>query len=326
MSKNFKLIDWIDPDKLDWNELYKNYNNILNNNFQYSMEEEEFESNNIPELYCSNTDNRTHIIDLLEKSIDKFGKKSWDRLSSMSNDIDLLIENIDKINWNELCKNKSNKALELLKDNVDKLKKNGWINLCGNQNNIAMSIIDDNIHKLCKICWIKLSFNQCSIAILEKNINKIVWVELCKNPKALSIIEQYYNSLGEEELYYLCKNPIIVSLYEKNNLFKEFLIDNIDYNWSILCMNPYAIPIIENNLDKLDYDCWKNLSKNYMAINLLEKNKDKINWEKFSQNIGIFIYDYEYIKENNNSIKKSLAEYFGNPQRLKELGYFDILD
>jgi len=52
-----------------------------------------------------------------------------------------------------------------------------------------------------------------------------------------------------------------------------------------LSLNPNAIPLLEENLDKID---WFNLSVNPMAIellkqnpaaiDLLEKNPDKINW------------------------------------------------
>jgi hypothetical protein len=60
-------------------------------------------------------------------------------------------------------------------------------------------------------------------------------------------------------------------------MFKPvFIVDeNEDLDWEGLSDNPSAIPILEQNLDKV---CWDNLSKNPNAIPILEQNLDKVNW------------------------------------------------
>jgi hypothetical protein len=67
-------------------------------------------------------------------------------------------------------------------------------------------------------------------------------------------------------------NPNAIPIVEKN-------LDKI--NWEMLSMNPNAIPILEKNLDKIN---WNYLSMNPNAIHILEKNLDKINWWNLSIN------------------------------------------
>lgn len=71
------------------------------------------------------------------------------------------------------------------------------------------------------------------------------------------------------------------ALYYKLELVNWIPIDNLD--WSILSGNYYAIDLLKNNVDKIDYS---QLSGNEHkdAIKILEKNIDKINWTKLSYN------------------------------------------
>ena len=79
----YKLRDWIDINKLNWNYLSSNPN----------------------------------AIKLLKENPDKI---DWDYLSSNKNAIELLKEKPDKINWKYLSLNIN--AIELLKENQDKIK------------------------------------------------------------------------------------------------------------------------------------------------------------------------------------------------------------
>jgi hypothetical protein len=55
---------------------------------------------------------------------------------------------------------------------------------------------------------------------------------------------------------------------------KEWVnIERLD--WFYLCLNPNAIHLLEENIDKID---WYSLSRN--AIHLLEKNIDKIDYSQ----------------------------------------------
>ena len=85
MSTNkpiYKLLDWIDIDKLDWDELSSNEN----------------------------------AINLLEQNQDKI---IWSSLSFNENAIELLEQNQDKIDWRFLSTNKN--AIKLLEKNQDKI-------------------------------------------------------------------------------------------------------------------------------------------------------------------------------------------------------------
>ena len=95
----------------------------------------------------------------------------------------------------------------------------------------------------------------------------------------------------------LSKNPNAIHILENN-------IDKI--NWQCLSTNPNAIRILEDNFDNI---YWGLLSYNPNAIHILEKNINKPevinNWKYFSENPLIFIYDkkkhFELIDEYYNS-------------------------
>ena len=53
----------------------------------------------------------------------------------------------------------------------------------------------------------------------------------------------------------------------------------------MLCINPNAIDILKNNINKIN---WAFLSLNPNAMNLLKNNQDKIDRYKFSLNPSIF--------------------------------------
>jgi hypothetical protein len=76
------------------------------------------------------------------------------------------------------------------------------------------------------------------------------------------------------KINHLCMNinPNAIPILEEN-------LDKL--NWALLSKNPAAIPLLEKNKDKID---WYWLSGNPNAISLLEKNKDKINFNFISSN------------------------------------------
>ena len=61
-------------------------------------------------------------------------------------------------------------------------------------------------------------------------------------------------------------------------------VDTKKLPWEKLVLKQIAIPIIEQNLDKLNRECWRGLSKNPYAIHILEKNLDKVSWAELSLN------------------------------------------
>ena len=78
----YKLLDWIDINKISWDLLSSNPN----------------------------------AIDLLERNQDKI---NWDYLSLNENAIDLLKQNIEEIDWENLALNKN--AIELMKENQENI-------------------------------------------------------------------------------------------------------------------------------------------------------------------------------------------------------------
>jgi len=66
-----------------------------------------------------------------------------------------------------------------------------------------------------------------------------------------------------------------------------------------LSWNENAIPMLEQNLDKVD---WNKLSSNPNAIPILEQNLIKVNWYYLSQNPNIITYDYGKGEEKPNVI------------------------
>jgi len=96
-------------------------------------------------------------------------------------------DNIDKIDWRELCLNPNPKAIHLLEPNLDKLvnnrlrsDRNGWSWLARNPN--AIHILEQTLHKLGRNGWSSLSENPNAIHILEQNPDKIGWSTVWSNP------------------------------------------------------------------------------------------------------------------------------------------------
>ena len=88
----YKLRDWVNIDKIDWNWLSMNPNAI------HLLEK------NVDKIYWYYLSSNPNAIHLLEKNVDKI---DWNMLSCNPNAIHLLEKNIDKINWSGLSENPS---------------------------------------------------------------------------------------------------------------------------------------------------------------------------------------------------------------------------
>jgi len=77
----YKLINWIDIDKIDWTILSKNINAM------YLLE------NNLDKVNWWHLSRNKNAIHILEKNIEKI---RWDALSSNMNAINILEKNLDK--------------------------------------------------------------------------------------------------------------------------------------------------------------------------------------------------------------------------------------
>jgi hypothetical protein len=135
--------------------------------------------------------------------------------------------------------------------------------------------------------WYYLSSNPNAIDLLKKNKKKINKLSILRNPNGIKLINNFEIVYGV-----LCENPNAIHLLNNN------------INWFSLSRNPNAIHILECNQDKIE---WEYLSLNKNAIHLLKNNKDKIDWEMLSLNENAIelleekIYYEQYIIRSNYS-------------------------
>lgn len=302
------LRDFINLNLLNWDNLSLNINSIdlfKNNKYINNL--------NIENL-CKNQNK--HISDIIYKlniNIIIFFKKYNKLLMNNSNYIDLIKENIDKIDWNEFSNNTN--GIEILEKHKNKIN---WSNLSKNKNAINLfknkiHFIDFNnfllnpninyfINKLYinledfydindinlkyKLDWKLISENCKNINFLEKNYKYINWSKISSNIEAILLIE---NRLKFE-------NNLSIEKY--NELFY-----NDKINWKRLTKNKNAIKILIKNIDKI---YWDDLALNENAIDLLNiyikqnKNINKIFWENLALNFNAIYLLKIYIKKNKN--------------------------
>ena len=85
--------------------------------------------------------------------------------------------------------------------------------------------------------------------------------------------------------------------------------EKLDYNH--LSLNPRALKIIKNNIDKAN---WRLLSKNECAVELLENNKKLIDWSFLPLNPGAFnLIEKELSKLDNFDLKNMRYDQQGMP-------------
>jgi len=354
----YKLLDWIDINKLCWEGLSRNLNaiDLLKQNLDKIDIIELLDNPNILDII--------HLIDttLLEKELNCFSKSSSTRTISNINAIEILKNHQNKINWYDLSINPY--AVKILKNKYpDKID---WDFLSMNKNPEAIELLKQNPKK---INWLWLSSNPCNEAIelLKQNPNKINWGILSRNtnPEAIELLKQNpkrinWNNLSKnssDEAIKILKqnpkkhcwtglsqneNPEAIQLLKKN----PYCISRVSYN---LAMNPTdeAIQLLIENIDKITDICWSGLvtNRNLKAIQLLKDNLDKLKnkykilsysknryiidilkenqhlifWDVLSDNPNIFKLDYEQMKKNFESLAKEIIEAACNPNRIGRL-------
>ncbi len=224
---------------------------------------------------------------------DKFDQIHWTCLSLNTSDraIELLEQNPDKIHWYNLSSNPN--AIHILKKNIDKIDK---IRIHCNPNGIE--IIKDHIDTLDTNGWNQLSLNPKAISILEQNLDKIDWYNICRNPAAKSLILQNKNRIDWH--YLACNN-----YYNHPDEFRDIISSNLDkIDPNILSCIPDAVQFLE--FDKIN---WVELSANHNAVHLLEKYPEKIDWSGISVNSKAI----HILEKNINKIKWNMIYHNKNP-------------
>jgi hypothetical protein len=260
----------------------------------------EYEKINVPEYYeenrvCINnfSDNENpQIIEFIKerieyekglseeeyKKIDIYDVLDWSYISANPNAIDILKDNIDKINWFELSSNTNPRAIELLREraiiekNMSRIdyrrlrNKIDWFNLSINPN--AIDLLKENEDN---IMWGYLSGNPNAIDLLEKNKDEIEWsiLSINTNPRAIEMLNENQKNI---DWFMLSKNPNAIELLKKNR-------ENI--NWRALCINENAHELIK---ERVEYEMSLN-PEEYKEL----KYGNKLDWNQLSKNKGIFV-------------------------------------
>ena len=332
----YKLVDWVNPSKLDITSLSANprslsyiiakygYTSVIPTNI--------FHMNPNSALYLENSSHKKYW----------YLQSCWTYLSSNPCAYNLIMHKIEfdlqciysprqhnKLQWKCIPKNAG--MYPILKDlkyndkyNINDIALNpnplclGIIeklpysrkmlyNLCTNNYYDIMPYIYKHVDKLTITDWSNLSSNKYAVSLLEKNIDKIDWQYLSLNENACHLIEQ---NLDKINWSYLSCNPNALHILEKN-------IDKINWNYFIRNTNPECSRIIEENIHKYE-NSWSELCFHPNLISLLRKNQDKIDWKNLSMNPGIFEINYKYLDRKNRCFKDELIEVAWHPDRFKD--------
>ena len=224
----YNLLEWIDPERLDWCMLSGNPNAI-------SLLEK-----NPEEIEWSLLSRNHNAIHLLEKNLEKV---SWSELSTNPNAIWLLEKNVDKISWYWLIDNPGN--VITLFENEDKMDwyffnltekekdmdRTGRMDLMDCCNPYTMSFLENNPGK---VDWDSLSRNPSAMFLLEKNVNRNNWDWLSANPKAISLLEKNMDKIDWSSL---SENPNIFEKHINYKFLKERM-DIVREELMMKCMHP----------------------------------------------------------------------------------------
>lgn len=265
--------------KIYWTELAKNHNAI-----HYLKRNPEHTTYSYNELQQN-----TRGIQIFEDKYDEY-EKTIDRkhisyicLYGDDNLINKYVKtNMDKIDWINLSKNKSNVAFDLLMEYKDKIN---FHYLSMNENERAIKYLKKNIEK---IDWCLLSTNKNAIDILEKNIDKISWVMLSSNENALNLLLKYKEKICNNVLiknenldiinkitipYLETQENLCLSTTGMNCKLYNYLKEKKKIDLSVLCSNTNddAIDYIIENIEDKNIS-WYSLSGN---INFWDKYADR---------------------------------------------------
>jgi hypothetical protein len=218
-------------------------------------------------------------------------KLNHEYLSENPKAIDYILKNKIPIDYFYLSRNKSDKAMEILKEHL-KINPNdeniAWRFLCESEIPEAFEILQTYPSKI-QLGHIRDNINPDVIQYLHEH-DQIFYYKLSNktSPFAIELLKEQIRT-GPEILNWkdLSANPEAIELLKAN----EGRI-----NWKGLSRNhnPEAIELLKENPGKIDYE-ELSLNTNSDAIELLKQKPEKINWRYLLQNTnpkGI-----EYIKE-----------------------------
>ena len=202
----------------------------------------------------SKNPNINKVLHLLEENIDVFinDEETLNNLSMNSNAFDFFENKHHLIDWDSMSSNTNPKAIELLKQNID------------------------------KILWEIIGSNPAAIDLIKENIDKIEPCNYINNPAAIDLIKENINE--HHEYYYICENPNVSEIFHLMNLPPE-------YCWHQICKNPKNMRIIQSYPLMINWDgLSRNTNPN--AVRMCIKNSDQIIWDLFVQNPSPLAINY----------------------------------
>ena len=276
----YKLLDWIDQDKLDWSNLSSNLHAI------------QLLEKNPEKINWSILSDNSNAMHLLEKNLDKV---YWFMLSRNPEAIDLLKKYPDKIIWRQLERNPNPEVIPLLEQHPDKIHWD-WLSLSSG----AISLLEKNQDK---IDWGNLSENINAIHLLEENQDKIDWKYLSENINAIHLLEKNQDKINWANL---CSNSnaLQISGFEEK-------IDEMNWENTSLGLLPWMDFHIEDVV-RMKYG----LNRNPNMINLLKKHPERIDYRSLSENPSIFKLDYDAMKETKHALHEELIRTMNHPKYL----------
>ena len=273
----YKLIEWIEEDKLDWKYLSRNESPGA---IQYLQKNPHLI--NWEELSRNKSTDAINFLSQHNENI------KWVALESNDNPRVKALFDKYKISIGEDQLYLKHNVVDLIKDKD--IKNDITIQM---MRKLSMNKNDDVVKYVIKymskyIQWVFFSENENPIALeyMKTNTDKIYWNKLASNdnPEAIKIFKDNPEKItlpiwkifsGREESF------DILNLGSEEN--KQYI------SWDQLSFNPHprALALLEENPDKIN---WANLSHNTnpRALALLEENPDKINWANLSSNPSIF--------------------------------------
>lgn len=218
--------------------------------------------------------NQTRILELFDnyENINEIVKNKWILLCALPNEEILniiLSEHSNKfniVNYESLCLNPHDKAIEFIENRLNKLNDRCWNNLCYNHNSKAIELVYNNLNKINNLGY----YNLC----INKSLNH--------NDKIIQILKENITKLDNYTF------DILVNRLDYAKLF-DIISNNLDELMKKihLCVFWHKFDIINN------YDYIKNL---------LEKPDGKYKLYSLWSNPNIYTYDYELMKNNRDKM------------------------
>jgi hypothetical protein len=207
----------------------------------------------------------------------------------------VLVDWIEYIDWNIICSNYN--AIDMIFDNLDKINQKSCCYLILNKNPKVIDIVEIFLDKLDRECKYLLCRNENAYRLIKKivnfnNIENHYLSDLCrnKNPKIANIIiKKYLNSFESLEWCIILSNPAFIDVIldnfnvcfeneifiTKNNV--ELYVSDILY-YLTKNSSEKIIPILDKNIFILSSINWNNIcsSKNKIILNFVEKHLDHL--------------------------------------------------